>query len=112
VTSDDLKKVEVKPGMNLRENSRFFTAAPQKAGERIKFTVAGLKAIKPAAATPGAPTPRADAGGDDSTPATPANESGVPRTVKIVAGATAGAIITVGVAIVLFKSPRTVGGSR
>ena len=112
VTSDDLKKVEVKPGMNLRENSRFFTAAPQKAGERIKFTVAGLKAIKPAAATPAVPTPGADAGGDNSTPATPGNESGIPRTVKIAAGATAGAIITVGVVIVLFKSPRTVGGSR
>lgn len=93
LTSKELTKVEPKAGATLRQDSRFFTAPAQKTGDVIKFVVSGLGALKPAVDPHGAKT---DAG----------NSSG--NTAKIVAAVGAGAILTVGVAVVMFKAPKNV----
>jgi hypothetical protein len=115
-TSEKLTKVEVKPGAKLRANSRFYTAAPQKAGETVSFKVSGLAGAKPAAA--GTPSGEDDlATNEPAAPVAPAgtpqNGSDIPGVAKVVAGAGAAVIVATGVAFVLFKGPRTdAGGSR
>jgi hypothetical protein len=107
VTSAALKKVETKPGMKLRANSRFYTAAPQKAGERLSFTVSGLRAAKPAAAAP----PRDDDGlattGEPAAP--PADASGIPEVAKMVATVGVATVLVTGVAYIVLKSPKAAG---
>lgn len=116
LTSKDLKVVEAKPGARLRANSRFYTAPGQKTGERVTFTVSGLKGLKAAAATTpfyaaedGSAT--ADAGGIAS-PATAGVTSNISGVAKVAAGAGAAAVVAVGVAILVFKSPKPVGVKR
>jgi|GEM_PF-1426823 len=113
VTTAELKKVETKPGMKLRANSRFYTAAPQKAGEKISFTVTGLAAAKPAAAAPPAGTDE-DVATTTNEPAAPAKQEGssdVPTVAKVVAGAGAAVIVATGVAFIFFKSPKAAAGA-
>jgi hypothetical protein len=109
VTTTDLKKVEAKPGAKLRENSRFYTAASQKAGAKISFTVTGLAAVKPAAAA----TPAEDdvATSEPAAPAKQEGSSDVPTVAKVVAGAGAAVIVATGVAFIFFKSPKNVAGA-
>jgi hypothetical protein len=99
VTSSELKLVEAKPGARLRANSRFYTAAPQNAGDAIKFTISGLKGLKPAAA---AVMPDEGSGN----PVAGTSASGIPRAAKIAGAVGAGTILTVGTAVILFKSPK------
>lgn len=106
VTSDDLKLVQAKPGAQLRANSRFFTAPPQNAGDAIRFTVSGLKAIKASAA---ADTP---AQGAEAPTATNTPAAGIPKVAKVAGGAAAAAILTVGTAVILYKSPKAAGAKR
>lgn len=105
VTSAELKKMEVKPGMNLRENSRFYTAPPQKAGDRIKFVVSGLKNAKPVAA---ASEPGASADWKVQPPLSDGS-SGVPTAAKVIGGIGAAGIVVAGTAIAIFKHPKSSG---
>jgi hypothetical protein len=112
VTTAELKKVEAKPGAKLRANSRFYTAAPQKAGAKVSFTVSGLAAAKPAAAAPPMGTDE-DGVATTNEPAAPPKQEGssdVPAVAKVVAGAGAAVIVATGVAFVFFKSPKNVAG--
>jgi hypothetical protein len=112
VTTTELKKVETKPGMKLRANSRFYTAAPQKAGRRISFTVAGLSAAKPSAAATPANEDDAEATNEPAqSPAIKPEGSDVPTVVKVVAGAGAVVIVATGVAFIFFKSPKPAAGA-
>jgi hypothetical protein len=110
VTSAKLTKVEVKPGAKLRANSRFYTVPPQKAGEKITFTVSGLAAAKPAAAAP-APIEDDLATSEPATPPVSSSGSDIPGIAKVVAGAGAAVIVATGVAFVLFKSPKNQAGA-
>ncbi len=103
VTSAELKKMEVKPGMNLRENSRFYTAPPQKAGDRVKFVVSGLKNAKPVAA---ASEPGASADWKGETPAGEGS-SGIPTAAKVIGGIGAAGIVVAGAAIAIFRHPKS-----
>lgn len=91
--SDTLKKLESKPGMKLKEKSRFYTAPPQEKGGTVKFTVTNLKAAKAAATMPNS-EPDRDAA------------IGIPTVAKVVGGVGAAAIVTVGAVIVFFKAPK------
>jgi hypothetical protein len=108
VTSNELKLVDAKPGAQLRANSRFYTAPPQNAGDVIRFTVSGLKAIKASAAADAPPE------GAKSPAATNTDTSaaGIPKVAKIAGGVAAAAILTVGTAVVLYKSPKPAGAKR
>jgi hypothetical protein len=110
VTSDDLKLVQAKPGAQLRANSRFYTAPPQNAGDAIRFTVSGLKALKPSASadTPGEGGEAPAATGSSSAPGT----AGIPNVAKVAGGITAAAILTVGTAVIFYKSPKAAGAKR
>jgi hypothetical protein len=111
VTSDELRLVEAKAGAQLRANSRFYTAPPQNAGDVIKFTVSGLKGLKAASAAAVSPY-----GGDDAAASPSAGTggatAGIPRLAKVVGAVGAGAILTVGTAVVLFKSPKAAVGAK
>ena len=74
----------------------------QNAGDVIRFTVSGLKALK---APDSGLAPRQ--GG--SHPGAGRASSGIPGAAKIAGAVGAGAILTVGTAIILFKSPKTAG---
>jgi hypothetical protein len=114
VTSNELKKVDPKPGAKLKANSRFYTAAPQKAGDVIAFTVSGLKALKADATPVGG---GAGGGYGDATDAGTAigggsaAASGIPGVAKLVGGVGAGLILVVGAAVVIFKSPKMAGAA-
>ena len=105
VTSNELRLVEAKPGAKLRANSRFYTAVPQNAGDAIKFTVSGLRGLKAAAAA-GQPA------GSEEAPAPDPHVAGIPNIAKVVGAVGAGAILTVGTAVVLFKSPKAAVGAK
>jgi hypothetical protein len=111
VTSAELKKMEIRPGMNLRENSRFYTALPQKAGDRVKFVVSGLKNVK---ATPAPAEQTGPGASTDWIPPGPANDksSGIPTAAKVLGGIGAAGIVVAGVAVVIFKHPKTSGNNR
>jgi hypothetical protein len=103
VTSDELKLVQAKPGANLRANARFYTAVPQNAGDVINFTVSGLKALKGTAAAVDLPA-------EGAAPATPDTAAtGIPGVAKVVGAVAAGAILTVGTAVILLKAPKAAG---
>ena len=111
VTTAELKKVEAKPGAKLRANSRFYTAAPQKAGEKLSFTVSGLAAAKPAAAATPEGTDEDVATNEPAAPVKQEGSSDVPAVAKVVAGAGAAVIVATGVAFIFFKSPKNVAGA-
>jgi hypothetical protein len=117
LTSKDLKVVEAKPGAKLRANSRFYTATvPQQAGDYVTFTVSGLKGLKAAAAT--TPFYSADDGSGVMTAGAEAPEprdggsAAIGRVAKVTGAVGAAAVLVVGVAIVLLKSPKPVGAKR
>ncbi len=114
VTSTMLKKMEVKPGMNLRENSRFYTVPPQKAGERIQFTISGLKAVKPAPAGATGSADPVEGAGAPAAAVAGGKPSGIPDAAKIIGGVGAAAIVTVGVVVVMAKGKvsKVSGASR
>jgi hypothetical protein len=105
VTSNELKLVEAKPGARLRADSRFYTAPPQNAGDVIRFTVSGLKVLKNAAAD-------VPAHGPDSPDATSTPAAGIPNVAKVAGGVTAAALLTVGTAVIFYKSPKAAGAKR
>jgi hypothetical protein len=107
VTSNELKLVEAKAGARLRADSRFYTAPPQNAGDVIRFTVSGLKGLKKAAADMPADAAEAPAATNTGTPA-----AGIPKVAKVAGGVTAAAILTVGTAVILYKSPKAAGAKR
>lgn len=107
LTSNELKPVEAKAGARLRADSRFYTAPPQNAGDVIRFTVSGLKALKKAAADTPAEGAEAPVASNTGTGA-----AGIPKVAKIVGGVAAAAILTVGTAVILYKSPKPAGAKR
>jgi hypothetical protein len=112
VEGANLKKVEVKPGMSLRENSRFYTASPQNRGESLNLNISNLKSAKPIVpptppaqdtAQPQPAQPVAPAGKSPSSSAAP-QPAGIPSVAKLVGGIGAVAVVGVGVAVVVVKA--------
>ena len=100
-TSDSFRKLDPKKGTNLRANSRFYVADPQKPKTSVGFTIGGLEGVKPGQAE--APAGEVGVGMVVADSAA----AGVPGVAKIVGGIGAGVILVVGVVVVFLKAPRT-----